>query len=336
MAQRGEPGGHTWLSTTPRRAGRRPTPVASSSTGAPLPGRDSCCRRRTLRPPRSSLIKLNPFIDDHGVLRVGGRLKHALLPYDEKHPDRRQAATASVRHLHSLARCHATASNGPPSSGPSDANSTFLEHWTGLRGTNFHPDQQGTRHRSQKGYIAVFVCFWSKAIHLEVVSDYSSEAFIAALRRFVSRRGLCTDVYSDCGTTFVGADRTLRELFKASTSEGLHIARAANTQGIRWHFNPPAAPHFGGLWEAAVKSTKFHLRRVIGDTTLTFEELNTLLTQIEACLNSRPLQALSDDPDDTSALTPGHFIIGAPLLAIPEPSRIGQSSSTLSRWHHLH
>ncbi|XP_029158401.1 uncharacterized protein LOC114930714 [Nylanderia fulva] len=194
---------------------------------------------------------------------------------------------------------------------------------------------KGRGHRSQKGYIAVFVCFWSKAIHLEVVSDYSSEAFIAALRRFVSRRGLCTDVYSDCGTTFVGADRTLRELFKASTSEGLHIARAANTQGIRWHFNPPAAPHFGGLWEAAVKSTKFHLRRVIGDTTLTFEELNTLLTQIEACLNSRPLQALSDDPDDTSALTPGHFIIGAPLLAIPEPSRIGQSSSTLSRWHHL-
>ncbi|XP_029169406.1 uncharacterized protein LOC114939309, partial [Nylanderia fulva] len=244
-------------------------------------------------PPRSSLIKLNPFIDDQGVLRVGGRLKHALLPYDEKHPVIIPPASWMTRLL--IESCHrrslhggvqmTLASNGPPSSGPSDANSTFLEHWTGLRGTNFHPDQQGRGHRSQKGYIAVFVCFWSKAIHLEVVSDYSSEAFIAALRRFVSRRGLCTDVYSDCGTTFVGADRTLRELFKASTSEGLHIARAANTQGIRWHFNPPAA--------------------------------------------------LSDDPDDTSALTPGHFIIGAPLLAIPEPSRIGQSSSTLSRWHHL-
>ncbi|XP_029161170.1 uncharacterized protein LOC114941050 [Nylanderia fulva] len=191
---------------------------------------------------------------------------------------------------------------------------------------------KGRGHRSQKGYIAVFICFWSKAIHLEVVSDYSSEAFIAPLRRFVSRRGLCTDIYSDCGTTFIGADRTLRELFKASTSEGHHIARAANTQGIRWHFNPPAAPHFGGLWEAAVKSTKFHLRRVIGETTLTFEELSTLLTQIEACLNSRSLQALSDDPDDTSALTPGHFIIGAP---VPEPSLTGQSTSTLSRWRHL-
>lgn len=119
--------------------------------------------------------------------------------------------------------------------------------------------------------------FWSKAIHLEIVSDYTSEAFIAALRRFVSRRGLCTDIYSDCGTTFIGADRTLRELFSASSAEGRDAAHATTAQGIRWHFNPPAAPHFGGLWEAAVKSTKFHLRHVIGETTLTFEELSTLL-----------------------------------------------------------
>ncbi|XP_029170008.1 uncharacterized protein LOC114939764 [Nylanderia fulva] len=194
---------------------------------------------------------------------------------------------------------------------------------------------KGRGHRAYKGYIALFICFWSKAIHLELVSDYSSEAFIAALRRFVSRRGLCADIFSDCGTTFVGADRTLRELFIAASSEGEGIARAAAKEGIRWHFNPPAAPHFGGLWEAAVKSAKYHLRRVIGETTLTFEELSTLLTQIEACLNSRPLQALSDDPDDVSALTPGHFLIGAPLLAIPEPPQGGEHGDTRSRWQHL-
>ncbi|XP_029164173.1 uncharacterized protein LOC114935495 [Nylanderia fulva] len=307
-------------------------------------------------PPRSSLIKLNPFIDDQGVLRVGGRLKHALLPYDEKHPviippaswmtrlliescHRRslhggvqmtlgllrlrfwvpRGRTVVKQQLHRCVTCtrwRAATPQPPMGHLPRDRvtpTRPFLSTGLDYAGPISIRTSKGRGHRSQKGYIAVFVCFWSKAIHLEVVSDYSSEAFIAALRRFVSRRGLCTDVYSDCGTTFVGADRTLRELFKASTSEGLHIARAANTQGIRWHFNPPAAPHFGGLWEAAVKSTKFHLRRVIGDTTLTFEELNTLLTQIEACLNSRPLQALSDDPDDTSALTPGHFIIGASI-----------------------
>ncbi|XP_029167446.1 uncharacterized protein LOC114937947 [Nylanderia fulva] len=328
-------------------------------------------------PPRSSLIKLSPFLDDQGVLRVGGRLKHALLPYDEKHPvivpaswmtrlliescHRRslhggvQMTLGLLRHrfwvprgrtvikqqLHRCVTCtrwRAATPQPPMGNLPRDRvtpTRPFLSTGLDYAGPIFIRTSKGRGHRSQRGYIAVFVCFWSKAIHLEVVSDYSSEAFIAALRRFVSRRGLCTDVYSDCGTTFVGADRTLRELFKASSSEGHHIARAANNQGIRWHFNPPAAPHFGGLWEAAVKSTKFHLRRVIGETTLTYEELSTLLTQIEACLNSRPLQALSDDPDDTSALTPGHFLIGAPLLAVPEPSSTGQPASTLSRWRHL-
>ncbi|XP_029166209.1 uncharacterized protein LOC114937015 [Nylanderia fulva] len=329
-------------------------------------------------PPRSPLIKLSPFLDDQGVLRVGGRLKHALLPYDEKHPvivppaswmtrlliescHRRflhggvqmtlgllrlrfwvpRGRTVVKQQLHRCVTCtrwRAATPQPPMGNLPRDRvtpTRPFLSTGLDYAGPIFIRTSKGRGHRSQRGYIAVFVCFWSKAIHLEVVSDYSSEAFIAALRRFVSRRGLCTDMYSDCGTTFVGADRALRELFKASTSEGHHIARAANNQGIRWHFNPPAAPHFGGLWEAAVKSTKFHLRRVIGKTTLTYEELSTFLTQIEACLNSRPLQALSDDPDDTSALTPGHFIIGAPLLAVPEPSLTGQPASTLSRWRHL-
>lgn len=100
---------------------------------------------------------------------------------------------------------------------------------------------------------------------------------------------------------------------------------------MKWRFNLPAAPHFGGLWEAAVKSTKHHLRRVIGEA-LTYEEMATLLTQVEACLNSRPLQPLTDDPDDLAALTPGHFIIGAPLLAVPEPSLTYEKDNTLSRW----
>lgn len=194
---------------------------------------------------------------------------------------------------------------------------------------------KGRGHKSHKAFIAIFICMCTKAVHLEVVSDYSTEAFLAALRRFTARRGLCTDLFSDCGTNFVGADRQLRELLRASSPDGRRIAHVAATEGIRWHFNPPAAPHFGGLWEAAVKSMKHHLRRIIGDTTLTFEEMSTFLAQVEACLNSRPLQALSDDPDDISALTPGHLLIGAPLLAVPEPSLRDKADSSLSRWQHL-
>ncbi|XP_046976437.1 uncharacterized protein LOC124542541 [Vanessa cardui] len=86
--------------------------------------------------------------------------------------------------------------------------------------------------------------------------------------------------------------------------------------GVTWHFNTPAWPSAGGLWEAAVKSTKHHLKRVLGEQKLTFEEFTTLLNQIEACLNFRPLCALTENKDD-SFLTPGHFLVGGPLLSPP-------------------
>lgn len=114
--------------------------------------------------------------------------------------------------------------------------------------------------RAHKAFIVVFVCLCSRTVHLDVVSDYSSDAFLAAFRRFVSRRGLCKEMYSDCGTNFVGADRELREFFRASSSDGRRISQEIAKEGISWCFNSPAAPHFGGLWEAAVKSTKYHLR----------------------------------------------------------------------------
>ncbi|KAL6416444.1 hypothetical protein ACFW04_013469 [Cataglyphis niger] len=178
---------------------------------------------------------------------------------------------------------------------------------------------KGRGHRSYKAFIAVFVCLSTKAVHLEVVSDYSADAFLAALRRFTARRGLCRSLQSDCGTNFVGADAQLRAFFTASNPAQRRIADQLANDRIQWRFNPPSAPHFGGLWEAAVKSLKHHLRRVLGESTLTYEEMSTLLAQIEACMNSRPLQALSDDPDDLAALTPGHFLVGTALNALPEP-----------------
>lgn len=112
-----------------------------------------------------------------------------------------------------------------------------------------------------------------------------------------------------------------------STPQNVTIA-----DNISWHFIPPSAPHFGGLWEAGVKSVKHHLRRVIGDHTLSFEEFSTLLCQIEACLNSRPIAPLSDSLDDFQALTPGHFLIGSALNLAPEPSLLTLNENRLSRW----
>lgn len=104
---------------------------------------------------------------------------------------------------------------------------------------------------------------------------------------------------------------------------------------LTWRFNPPAAPHFGGKWEASVKSVKFHLRRLIGESTLTYEEFATLFIQIEVILNSRPLCPLSDDPSDLEALNPAHFLIRCFFSMIPEPSLEEENATKLSRWQLL-
>ncbi len=171
--------------------------------------------------------------------------------------------------------------------------------------------------KTYKGYLCIFVCMVTKAVHIEAVSSLTTEAFIATLRRFVSRRGLCSDIYSDCGTNFVGADRELKSLLCARSTNNA-VADQLSSEGIRWHFNPPASPHRGGLWEAAVKSAKFHLRRVVSNSVLTYEQFSTLLAQIEAIMNSRPLYPASSDPGDLTALTPGHFLIGDSLRALPD------------------
>lgn len=149
----------------------------------------------------------------------------------------------------------------------------------------------------------------------------TTESFLAALQRFVGRRGNVHELYSDNGKSFVGAQRQLKELMKALDSQQHKkgIDDFCQPRGINWNFLPPKAPHQGGLWEAGVKCVKYHLHRVLNESNLTYEEMNTLLIQIEAVLNSRPLCQQSDDPVDYRALSPGHFLIGRELTAIPEP-----------------
>ncbi|XP_076301933.1 uncharacterized protein LOC143220081 [Lasioglossum baleicum] len=324
----------------------------------------------------STLVSLRPIIDRQGVLRVGGRLDHAAVSFEQRHAviiDRQSPlATLLIRSAH-LRTLHG---------GVTLTRATLrLQHWIPrdkvlvkriikgcvtcirlqgrtckqqmgmLPAPRVQParafsvsgvDYAGpipmlmTRARGQhttKGYIVVFVCLCTKAVHLDVVSDLSSASFIAAFKRFVARRGKCTKMLSDNATTFRGADQLLKRMFNAASTFYKETAELLAADGTEWSFIPPYSPHFGGLWEAAVKSTKRHLRRTIGEQQLTFEELSTLLCQVEACLNSRPLTALSDDPNDPTFLTPNHLINANSLCAVPEPGDEITYDAGRRRWN---
>lgn len=313
--------------------------------------------------------KLSPFLDDRDSVRVGGRLMLSQLEFDSKHPlllPSRHLLTDRIiedthfRNLHPgyktlsylllqqfwilsprraiqrcLSQCYKCFRANPKPLSPVMANlpacrinqvRAFTAVCIDYAGPFLITLSKSRGVKSTKAYICLFVCCSTRAIHLELVSDLTSDCFIAALHRFISRRGSCSDIYSDQGTNFIGANRLLHS-----------IAQNAGVQlKIKWHFNPPAAPHFNGLAEAGVKSVKTHLRRVIGDQIMTFEEFYTLITRIEAVLNSRPLCPLSSDPNDLQPLTPGHFLTLQPLSSpVPESDISSQPTNRLTRWQLL-
>ncbi|CAH2101847.1 unnamed protein product [Euphydryas editha] len=318
-------------------------------------------KERGKLPNRSTILKLHPFLDSDGVLRVGGRLEHSNLPENTKHPilipgtgrlTQLIIEKAHQRTLHGGARltlaytrnsywivsgnravkkilrqcirCRRYAINKTEQlmgSLPKEriTPSRPFSH-TGVDFTG-HVDvkiNKGRGIKTCKGYIAIFICMCTKAVHIELVSDLSTQTFIAALKRMCARRGTPKHIYSDNGTNFVGAAKLLNEEFRQyKTMLSSEFFKEINDLQIQWHFNAPSWPSAGGLWEAAVRSMKNHLKRVIGQQKLTYEQFSTLLTQIEACMNSRPLSPLSEDVEDLDYLTPGHFLTGGPTLSLP-------------------
>ncbi|GFU46107.1 integrase catalytic domain-containing protein [Trichonephila clavipes] len=186
-----------------------------------------------------------------------------------------------------------------------------------------------------KIYVSIFVCFVTKAVHFELVSDLTTQTFIASLKRFIARRGRPSLIFSDNGKTFIGANAELKRLYKLVINPDPELAGFLVDENINWKFLPPRAPNFGGLWEAGVKSFKFHFKREAGNSRFTYEEFLTIMTQIEGILNSRPLTPLSTDIDDLSVLTPAHFLIGRPITSISEPNIIHIETNRLNIYQRL-
>lgn len=183
---------------------------------------------------------------------------------------------------------------------------------------------------SMKGWIAVFVCLVTRAIHLEAVEGMSTEDFLIAFQKFTGRRGDPEKIHSDHGTNFIGANSALGKAIEAwhdpKTQRYVHL------KGTEWHFIKPSAPHEGGIWEAAVKSMKHHLKRVMGTQAYSFQAISALLVGVEACLNSRPICTLSDDPDDKNLLIPAHSLIGR-ALKLPIHEKANTPPSSIKQLH---
>jgi hypothetical protein len=174
----------------------------------------------------------------------------------------------------------------------------------------------------RKGYIVLFTCATTRAIHLELCTDMSTDKFLLALQRFVGRRGLPHTVYTDNAQTFHAANKHLAQLWSSLFEAKTHQFLAHHN--ISWKFIAPRAAWWGGWWERMIGTTKRCLRKVLGRFQVAEEGLNTTLVAIEAAINSRPI---AQAEDEAGALTPAHFLTGERLTVIPSGPEPGTNGN---------
>ena len=296
---------------------------------------------------RSHLASLTPFIEND-IIRVGGRLRRAEISHDSKHPiilpknhpitelivmdDHKKNGHVGRDHVLSNLRQHYWIIHGrsavksvlrkcflcrvrrakqrfPLMSDLPEGRVAWKQPPFSHSGVDlFGPILVKQGRKRLKRWGVLFTCLTIRCVHLEVVESPDTDDFINALRRFVNRRSCLTNMYSDCGTNFKGASAELKEVIE--NFDKAKINAFATTHKIVWHFNPPAAPHMGGVWERLVKSVKEVLTATMQDRVLTDPQFATALTEVESILNNRPLTSASNDVMDFEALTPNHILSG--------------------------
>ncbi|XP_073718037.1 uncharacterized protein [Misgurnus anguillicaudatus] len=185
--------------------------------------------------------------------------------------------------------------------------------------------------RNEKRWGIIFKCMTTRAVHIDLLTSIDSDSFLMALRRFIARRGKPFEILSDQGTNFKGGERELRETF-AALQPDLQVQLAS--QQIKFTFNPPHAPHFGGCWEREIRSLKTALQVTLGAQTVTEEVLRTVLIEIEGILNAKPIGYTSSDIADPDPVTPNILLMGRRDASLPQV--IYQDAKLLSkrRWRH--
>lgn len=321
----------------------------------------------------SPIAKLTPFVDGDGIMRVGGRIKRSMMPFDTVHPIILHH-TCRFTHLVAL-EAHKTTLHGgnqlcmqyvrqrfwivnvrkaikrvtlkcvPCFRQRKETATQLMGSLPAARVTSGYAfesigvdycgpvtvkEKLGRGKKTYKSYIAVFVCMKTKAVHLDLVTDLTTDAFMACLTRLVSLRGSVREIFSDNATTFHGASNELKMIYEHWTN--IAASECFQLKQVKWNFIAPLSPNQGGLWERAVRSAKNHLRRVVGTQVLTYEEFGTVLASVSACMNSRPLIALDDDPTACEALTPAHLVVGRRLIGPTQFDYTSIPDNRLARW----
>ena len=310
--------------------------------------------------------QLGLYTDDNGLLRCKGRLQNATIPFNAKYPVLLLAdhyLTARIiddchkRVLHNdpretlaelrsrfwivkgrqivrkvISRCvickriegqhYAIPPTAPLPQFRVEESPAFTSTGIDFAGPLFV--RRGAKEKGDmlKVYIALFTCGSSRAVHLDVVPDLSAETFIRSFKRFICRRGIPRLVVSDNAKTFKTAARFLSSIFELPEVQSFLL-----NHKVKWKFNLERAPWWGGFFERMVRCVKRFLKKVLKNAKLTYEELLTVVVEIECVLNSRPLTYVSSE-DRVEPLTPSHLLTGRRLLSIPDESIVaGEESS---------
>ena len=167
----------------------------------------------------------------------------------------------------------------------------------------------------EKSYIVLYTCATVRAIHLELVQNQTTEAFLRSFRRMISRRGMITTFYSDNSQTFKAASKEMERYY--NIMNGKSFKNFLTDHKIKWKFIVDYAPWWGGFYERMMKTIKIPLKKILGKNVFSPDEIYTILTEVEAMVNSRPLTQVSDEPSEMNYLTPASFLIGRQLINVP-------------------
>ena len=317
----------------------------------------------------SCLKSLNPFIDADGMLRVGGRIKESGVenkhPYiiHAKHPltaviarDAHSYGHLGVQWVLSIIRKHFWIVKGRRlikrmikscitcrrlyakpcvqimADLPRDRLEINRPPFTVVGVDIFGPFFVKYGRAEIKRYGCLYTCFGCRAVHIEKLDSMDTDSFLNGFRRFIARRGRPETVYSDLGTNLVGGHSELKRAMK-EVSESVIMTYSAKTN-VTWHFRPPSASHWGGIWERMIGIVRRIMPAILSNTRLTDEILETVFCEVESMINGRPLTKLNDSPDDLAPLTPNHLLLSQGNVSGP-PWKFVEADMLRKRWRHV-